>query len=210
MKYFLYLLTAISLFSCNQYQASKPKPFQKIPYYTSNDYKDSLVKKFIPDQDYDYWEYICIHNAYKNDEWGFDYDIVRFEGDSTQKKILKPQHQSLGFFPGCHPNWCVRQIAAVKNGKPKYVLTEDGAKTFIGSIDNIEEALYISLFNGYALDGDPNRNQYRINGNGYEMKLTKHSRYPLQKEAYTILIDKKGNLKATSEGVFAEGMEAYK
>jgi len=209
MKHLLYLFIIVSLFSCNKREDTKPKAFQKIPYNRSYDYRDSLVKKFIPNTKYDYWEYIAVHTSY-NAERNYDYDIVRFGGDTTFRKKLKEQSELLGFFSGGHPGWRIKQVAVVENGKPDYLLTADQVKPFLGTIDNLEEALYLALLSGYQLDSSDLRGSgYKITETGYEMHLMKFHEYPSRYESVEVFITKEGFMRTRSLGIYCKGYNCH-
>lgn len=202
MKYIFILF--ILLISCSQKEKQKQKPpFKKIKYDLSYNYKDSLVQKIIPGKVYDYWVYITIKDM--------NYNIILEKGDFLQKHKYetKLKDPSLGFFAGCHPHWCADYILTIKNNSLHFITTESEAISFLGTIDNFEEALLLAKLNGYTLDDDIRASAYRIVDDGFEMHLCKFSKSPLQKEFMEIIINKNGSMMAKSLGVYAIGIEAY-
>lgn len=198
-----YLFFFILLVSCSKKEETKEKHFVKINYNLSYDYKDSLIQKIIPNKNYDYYAYIGIR--------GSDFNILNEKGDTLKKHKyqIKLKDSSLGFFQGCHPRWCADYIVTIDNNHLQFITSEIDAGTFLGTIDNLEEALLLAQLKGYYLDNDVRGNGYRITDKGYELHLMKFSSDPLQKESVEITIDKHGNTWTKSLGIYARGRDAY-
>jgi hypothetical protein len=202
MKYIVILF--ILLVSCSKKEKIKTEPkFEKTKYDRSYNYKDSLVQKIIPNKDYDYYAYVTIR--------GQDHNIISEKGDILEKHKFetKLKDGSLGFFIGCHPNWCSDYIITIKNNYLHFIISETEASIFLGTIDNLEEALLLAKLKGYNLDNDIRGNSYRVTDKGYEMILMKFSNFPLQKESMEVIVDKNGNIESKSLGIYARGKEAY-
>ena len=202
MRYLSIIL--ILLISCSKKEDHNVEPkFEKIKYDITLNYKDSLVKRINPDDYYDYYAYIGIR--------GRDYITLLEKGDTLKKHKFETRlKDGSGFFTGCHPGWCTDYIVTIKNNYVHYILQENEVITFLGKIDNLEEALLVAKLKGYQIDMYKNTNSYRITDKGYEMRLMKFTEHPLQKEAVHIIVNKNGDIWAKSLGVIASGIDAYK
>jgi hypothetical protein len=188
--------------SCSKKEVPK---FQKIYYDLSYNYKDSLGTKIIPNKEYQYWAYMSYYQNYDIEK----YVVLKQGGDTLQKANLKTKPNKLGFFEGCHPNYCCNYAIVVENRKVKYLKTKEEFRSFLGNIDNLEEAILLARTYGYILDSDVKGSAYRIIDNSYELHLMKSHEYPPQKESVEIKIDKKGNTKIKSLGIYCKGRKCY-
>lgn len=203
MQYIISILLSLFLISsCSK--KSEPN-FQKIKYNLSSNYKDSLGTKIIPNKDYKYWAYITYYQNSSN----VKYIILKQSGDTLQKQKIKLDSTMRGFFEGCHPNYCCNFIIIIENNKIKYLKTIKEFKVFLGTIDNLEEAILLARLHNYILDTDIKGSAFRINNDVYELHLMKFHEYPPQKESIEIKIDKKGNIKTKSLGVYCKGQKCY-
>lgn len=188
--------------SCSKKEEPK---FQKIKYDLSYNYKDSLGTKINPNKEYQYWAYMSYyHNSNKEKN-----TILKQNGDTLQKKYINMKPNLMGFFEGCHPNYCCNYAIIIENNKAKYLKTKEEFRSFLGKIDNLEEAMLLARTYGYILDTDIKGSAYRIKDNVYELHLMKFHEYPPQKESIEIRIDKEGNIKTKSLGIYCKGQKCY-
>ncbi|AWH85723.1 hypothetical protein HYN59_11660 [Flavobacterium album] len=181
---------------------------QKIPYSTKDYYKDSLAQKIVPYKQYDYWAYIGVRDGHS----GYRHNIIYQHGDTLLKKThnIKLANDDKGFFPGCHPHWCVDYIAAIKDHKTIFITSEHDLKSFIGTINNLEEAMLIAKMNGYNIDYDTRGCSYKLTDKGFEVHLVKYTEYPLQKEFFKVTINQKGTITVDPTGIVIKGRDALK
>lgn len=195
----------ISLFVMSSCSKKEEPIFQKIKYDLSSNYKDSLGTKIIPNKNYQYWAYM----SYYQNSGKAKYTVLKQGGNTLQKQNIKKEPTLRGFFEGCHPNYCCNYIIIIENNKIKYLKTKEEFKEFIGTIDNLEEAMLLARTDDYILDTDIKGSAYRIKDDTYELHLMKFHEYPSQKESVEIKIDKKGNVKTKSLGIYCKGQKCY-
>ncbi|MFP9112772.1 hypothetical protein ACLI1A_02450 [Flavobacterium sp. RHBU_3] len=179
-----YTLISILLVSCTDRKAMEKTVECKIPKTPENEIPSCFwAKKIQPDKHYDYWAYVGYNLNYF-----YDKPIIKEAGDTLYRKYTLQKPPNLGFFHGCHPNFCSQFIIAVKNKKVRYIDTELKLRDFLGTIDNIEEALlYAASFNYYNTG-----NHYRVVNGNYQFNANKYSTYgrvALPSEKITITKD---------------------
>lgn len=91
----------------------------------------------------------------------------------------------------------------------RYLKSLKEFRFFLGDIDNLEEAMLLARTNGYILDTDIKGSAYRVKNGCYELHLMKFHEYPSRKESFEIKIDKKGNIKSKSLGVYCKEQNCY-
>lgn len=195
----------ISLFIMSSCSKKEEPKFQKIKYDLSSNYKDSLGTKIIPNKKYQYWAYM----SYYQNSGKEKHTVLKQGGDTLEKKHININHNILGFFEGCHPNYCCNYAVTVESDKLEYLKTKDQFRKFLGTIDNLEEAMLLARTYDYILDADIKGSAYRIINEYYELHLMKFHEYPPQKESIEIKIDKKGNIKTKSLGFYCKGQKCY-
>lgn len=196
----LMLLIFVGLASC----ANKEKAlvvnapaFKKIPFDLATDFRNTIALKIKPVREYQYWAYI----SHSHGHW----EIIKEGGDTLVKKNIHVKQDTFGFFQGCHPNFCCNYIVTLEKGVEKVIDTNEGFRAFLGTIDNLEEAVLLAISHGYWLDPDIRGSAFRINNGNYEMHLLKFSSHPLQKESVEVIVNKNGTIKTKSLGVYCKG-----
>ena len=183
--------------------------FNKNKYTTRDNYLDSLGKFINPNKKFQYWQYASYHSGYGETK----YVILKQGGDlSLRKKInekIKPNY-SVGIFQGGHPSFRCNYVSTIDNGKINYLKTVEEFRDFLGTIDNLEEAILFARTYGYILGSNPKQNEYRVLENGYILHLMKFNEFPVRVENIEVTISKDGYIKTKSLGIHCEGEDCYK
>lgn len=178
--------------------------FLKIGYSLKESYLDSLAKKIIPNRKYQYWQYVTYHQSSSKET----YIVLKEGGDSSLRKKIneKPRpNYNQGIFFGGHPSFRCNYIVTIDNGKIYNLKTEEEFRDFLGTIDNLEEAVLFARTYGYLLDNDIKGSAYRNLPNGFELHLMKYHEFPIRKESVEIKINRDGFVKTKSRGIYCEG-----
>jgi hypothetical protein len=194
----------------NENEMNKRTPnFLKINYSVKYNYRDSMAKHINPNKKYQYWQYAAYHHGMDNK---IRHTILKQGGDlSLRKKInekFSPPY-SVGIFHGGHPSFRCNYVSTIDNEKINYLKSEEEFRDFLGTIDNLEEAMLLAYTYGYQLDNDIRGSEYRKVENGYELHLMKFNDNPTYKESVEIRINKNGYIKTKSLGIYCEGRDCY-
>ena len=199
-------------FTANETKVQKTERtsnFQKINYSLRYNYRDSLGKHINPNKNYQYWQYAAYHAGIDGKT---KYTVLKQGGDlSLRKKInekFNPDY-SVGIFQGGHPSFRCNYISIIDNQKIIYLKTFEEFRDFLGTIDNLEEAMLLAETYGYKLDNDIEGSEYKKVQNGYELHLAKYNEFPRYKEIVDIVINKDGFIKTKSLGISCEGQDCY-
>ncbi len=182
--------------------------FYKIKYSLRDNYLDSLGKYINPNKKYQYWQYATYYDGGEK-----KYTILKQDGDLSLRKKIDEKNitdYSLGIFQGGHPSFRCNFISIVDNENVTYLKTEEEFRDFLGTIDNLEEAMLLARTYGYLLDGDIRASAYRKLANGFELHLMKYHQYPESRESIEISINKEGFIKTKSLGIYCEGRDCHK
>lgn len=218
-----YILFALFLFtSCQKKETHNNAPilnetdkskrtenFLKINYSVRYNYLDSLAKHLNPNKKYQYWQYATYYHGMDDKT---KHTILKQGGNlSLRKKITEkfnPEY-SVGIFQGGHPSFRCNYVSTIYNEKISYLKTEEEFRDFLGTIDNLEEAMLLAHTYGYLLDNDIRGSEYRKVENGYILHLLKFHEYPIYKESVEITVNKNGFIKTKSLGIYCEGSDCY-
>jgi hypothetical protein len=168
-----------------------------------------LGKKINPNKAYQYWQYATLRS------WVIDtiqYTILKEGGNTSLRNRISQKINPIkvvGIFQGGHPSYRCNYAIYIENEKVNYIKTEDEFRTFLGTIDNLEEALLLARTYGYSLDNDIKASEYREINDGYELHLMKFNEFQATKEAIEIKIKKDGSIKTKSLGIYCEGQKCY-
>jgi len=140
----------------------------------------NILKSIIPNDKTDFW--VLVYNTYGKDQ------EIKVSGT---KKSYTPQFSGFDLFPDEDSFY---YIAYSKNGQMNYVNDLAGLKTFIGKIDNVQEAAIDATVEGYFVDEEFED----IAGNYYEDKTNYYldlgkltsKECPYQKTHYTLTVNK--------------------
>jgi len=203
---FLILIAILSSCSKNENTKKEIGKFRKISYDLRYNYFDSIAKNIKPNLNYQYWQYATFYQQYG----GYipdKYTVLAQGGDTLQNKSINRKidpMKTIGIFQGGHPSYRCNYAVVVQNNKIHYINSEEEFRTFLGTIDNLEEAVMFARTYGYSVDSDIRGSQYREIDNGYELHLAKYHEFPQRKESMNVIITKNGFLKASSLGIYCK------
>ncbi|MFY8189154.1 MAG: hypothetical protein ACOVLC_14520 [Flavobacterium sp.] len=186
-------------FSANQLE-NKNEIFLEIPYQTTYNYLDSLGKKVHPNKEYDYWGYVTKSEFFATMDLN---NITLSEGGNNKlKKHIDYGNHTIGFFQGGQHSFRCNYAVIIDDEKVNYVITEEQFRDFLGTIDNLEEALLLAQTYGYTLDDEGKTNKYRIVHDGYILQLIKVSNYFESAEMVEVRISHDAAIKTKSLGIY--------
>ncbi len=193
----------------SEFKNNSEAKFHKIPYSLRFNYFDSLGTKINPNKNYEYWQYATFYQGYGKKE--IKYFVLKQGGDTLQRKKINEKINPIkviGIFQGGHPSYRCNYAIYIENQKIHYVKTEDEFRSFLGNIDNLEEAMLLARTYGYTLGNDKNTSGYRKIDNNYELQLSKFHDFPRSVESVEIKIGYDGTIKTKSLGILKD--EDYK
>lgn len=175
-------------------QNTVSQDFKKIPEILDN--PELLYPFIVPDKKYQYWSVL------RNNP---DPDLaVIYESQMPQYMTLNDLAPQKGFFQKCLGEDCFSYLMACENGRSVYFSTEQQLRDFIGSVDNLPEAVLIANTYGFSVD-TANRpgSSYKIDDRYISLYLSKTKNCPLTKESFLIRINRKtGKPDSKSNGVY--------
>ena len=124
--------------------------FQKINYSLKYNYLDSIGKKIVPNENFNYWAYSTYYERYGDGK--ISQTILKEGGNKILKKSITEKFKPYGIFEGGHPSYRCNYVTIIENQKVKYIRTDEELRNFIGDIDNLEEAILLAHTYGYQLD----------------------------------------------------------
>lgn len=174
-------------------QKAVSEDFKKIPEILDN--TELLYPFIVPDKKYSYW------SAFRNIE--DPEKAIIYESQMPDFMTLNDPAPEKGFFQQCTTNDCFSYILACKNNKTEYFNNEQQLRNFIGTVDNIPEALLIAKTYGFSFDSkDKLGGSYKIDDQYISMYLSKLNNNT-QKESFFVKINRKtGKLEAKSNGTY--------
>ncbi|WP_312992522.1 hypothetical protein [Chryseobacterium flavum] len=176
-------------------QIKVPDDYKKIPDIL--DTTDYLYPFIVPDKDYAYWRVLS------ND---MDYEkAVIYESQAPDFMTINEPVPERGFFQRCIGNNCFSYILACKNDRSVYFSNEQQLRDFIGTVDNLPEAILLAKTYGYSVDTSTLfTGAYKIEENHILMYLMQSKGCPVVKESFWVKINRKsGKLEARKNGIYA-------
>lgn len=177
-------------------QIKVPDDYKKIPDIL--DTAEYLYPFIIPDKEYAYWRVLS------ND---MDYEkAIIYESQAPDFMTINEPVPERGFFQKCIGNNCFSYILACKNERSFYFSNEQQLRDFIGTVENLPEAILLAKTYGYSVDTS-NRftGSYKIEDRHISMYLMQSKGCPAVKESFWVKINRKtGKLEAKSNGVYAK------
>lgn len=191
-------IIAFSLIFSNLFysQITVPADYKKIPDIM--DTVDYLYPFIVPDKDYAYWRVLSNDTDYEK--------AVIYESQAPDFMTINEPVPEKGFFQKCMGNNCFSYILACKKERSVYFSDEVQLRDFIGSIDNLPEAILIAKTYGYSVD-PKNRftGAYKIDDRYISLYALQSKGCPAVKESFLIKINRKnGKLEAKSNGIYAK------
>lgn len=169
-------------------QKTVPADYQKIPEILDN--PELLYPFIVPDKKYDYWS--VLKNNPDPDK------AVIYESQTPDFMTLNDSTPTKGFFQKCLGEDCFSYVLACDRGRTQYFSDEQQLRNFIGSVDNLPEAILIANTYGYIVDtGNRLSSSYKTDERHISLYLTKVTDISKAKESFLIKINRKsGKLEA--------------
>ncbi|MEJ5104833.1 hypothetical protein [Chryseobacterium sp. MYb328] len=188
---FLFFLASEFIYS----QAVISDEYHKIP--DSLHFKDDLYKSIIPDKKYENWKVMRKYDSlreellYENKSW-------------LDEKNIRTHSPDQGFFVECMPDWCFTYIRILDNKKFRYIDSEEELRSFIGYVDNIQEALLIAKTYGFWFDQkDPVGGSFKQDEDYFYLYLAKFENCPVSRESFFIKLNRKTRaFESQTKGVY--------
>lgn len=189
------LFPTLLLFSALVFsQKAIPNDYKKIPEILDN--TELLYPFIVPDKKYNYWS--VLRNNPDPDK------AIIYESQMPDFMTINDPAPEKGFFQKCLGEDCFSYVIACENSRSRYFSTEQQLRDFIGTVDNLPEAILISNTYGYTVDtANQLSSSYKIEGNTITLYLSKTKNCPLTKESFIIKINRKsGKFEAKSNGIY--------
>ncbi len=166
--------------------------FQKLSSSKSD--TEELLKKIAPNKNVQYWQLERIPN-WKDESKNFEILFTKGSYKSTET-LPDYGNNGNGFFSDCQPLYCAYRIAFLENNVWKIVRSKEELKSFIGEIDNENEAYLIGKINDYSIDYYSEKgNGFLKSKDGYKIKMMIYNNCPESKESFTLLITNEGKIQ---------------
>lgn len=188
----VFVLTSGLFFS--QTAKTIPTDYRKIPEILDTvDYLYPFVK---PDKKYAYWKVLRNINDPEK--------AIIYESQMPDYMTINEPPPSQGFFQEYVTENCFSYVIACKSERAEYFTNEQQLRDFIGSVDNISEALLVAKTYGYTFDSKNKLGgSYKMENDYFLLYLSKSKDCPAPKESFFIRINKKtGKLEAKSNGLY--------
>lgn len=190
------IMLSLILSSLLPAQIKVPDDYKKIPDIL--DTTEYLYPFVIPSKEYAYWRVLT------NDP---DADkAVIYESQAPLFMTINEPVPEKGFFQKCIGDGCFSYILACKKERPVYFSNEQQLRDFIGTVDNLPEAVLLAKTYGYSIDTQ-NRftGSYKIENHSISLYAFQSKGCPVTKESFLIKINKKtGKLEAKSNGIYSK------
>lgn len=192
MKFALatFILLSNILFSQN----TVPGDYKNIPQILDN--TELLYPFIIPDKKYEYW------SVFRNNP---DPDkAIIYESQAPEYMTINDPAPEKGFFQKCLGEDCFSYLIACENSQSKYFSNEKQLRDFIGTVDNLPEAILIANTYGYTVDTTNNlSSSYKMENHHILMYLSKIKGNTDTKESFLVKINRKtGKLESKSNGIY--------
>lgn len=177
-------------------QITVPDDYKKIPDIL--DTVDYLYPFIVPSKDYAYWRVLNNDNDYEK--------AVIYESQAPDFMTINEPVPERGFFQKCMGNNCFSYILACKKDRSVYFSNEQQLRDFIGTVDNLPEAILLAKTYGYSVD-TKNRfsGAYKMDDRHISMYVMQSKGCPAVKESFWVKINRKtGKLEAKSNGVYSK------
>lgn len=175
-------------------QNTVPSDFKKIPEILDN--TELLYPFIVPYRKYEYW------SVFRNNQ---DPDkAVIYESQAPEFMTINDPSPEKGFFQKCLGENCFSYLIACENSKSKYFSNEQQLRDFIGSVDNLPEAILMAQTYGFTFDSaNLSGGAYKIEDHYITLYLSKSKSCPLTKESFLVKINRKtGKIDSKSKGIY--------
>ncbi|HCA06362.1 hypothetical protein [Chryseobacterium sp.] len=186
--------TSLILSSLFFAQTTVPDDYRKIPNIL--DTTEYLYPFIVPDKDYGYWRILTNDTDPEK--------AVIYESQMPDFMTINEPLPQKGFFQKCIGNRCFSYILACKKERSVYFSSEQQLRDFIGTVDNLPEAILLAQTYGFSVDtGDKAGSSYKIEDRHINLYLSKSKGCPEIRESYFIKINRKnGKLESKNNGVY--------
>ncbi|SIQ55847.1 hypothetical protein SAMN05880574_11646 [Chryseobacterium sp. RU37D] len=142
-----------------------PSDLKKIPEIMDN--TELLYPFIVPDKKYTYW------SVFRNN---LDPDkAIIYESQMPDFMTINDPAPEKGFFQKCLGEDCFSYLITCENGRSKYFSTEQQLRDFIGTVDNLPEAILIANTYGYTVDSsDKLGSSYKMDDAFFYLYLSKN------------------------------------
>lgn len=175
-------------------QTTVPDDYRKIPDIL--DTTEYLYPFIVPDKDYGYWRILTNDTDPEK--------ALIYESQMPDFMTINEPLPQKGFFQKCIGNRCFSYILACKKERSVYFSSEQQLRDFIGTVDNLPEAILLAQTYGFSVDtGDKAGSSYKIEDRHINLYLSKSKGCPEIRESYFIKINRKnGKLESKNNGVY--------
>lgn len=175
-------------------QTTVPDDYRKIPDIL--DTTEYLYPFIVPDKEYDYWR------VFTNDT--DPEKAVIYDSQMPEFMTINEPIPEKGFFQKCIGNRCFSYILACKKERSVYFSSEQQLRDFIGTVDNLPEAILIAQTYGFSVDTSHKLGaSYKIEDKNISLYISKSKGCPEIKESYFVKINRKtGRLESKNNGVY--------
>ena len=210
MRLLLLLLLALAA-SCKRAEplaVAKSLPeyseFKTFGYDYSTYYFDLRPKSIIPDKPYQYWAYVGYNHRFEPQSEKFV--ILKEGGDTLLRRGIDSVPASKGFFWRGLYDMRSDFIVIIENDSLRYISTISKLRDFLGTIDNVNEAVLLAETFHYVPDYESGGNDYRMVNGAFELQLIAVDpvptcvggmEYDIEKK---VTVTKEGFIKAVSRG----------
>lgn len=193
----LIIITSLVLSNLFFAQTVVPDDYRKIPDIL--DTTEYLYPFIVPDKEYAYWRVLTN-----------DTDIekaVIYESQMPDFMTINEPLPEKGFFQRCLGNACFSYILACKKERSVYFSSEQQLRDFIGTVDNLPEAILLAKTYGFSVDTSHKvSGSYKIEDKHIYLYASKSQGCPEIKESYFIKINRKnGKLESKNKGIYFKG-----
>lgn len=173
-------------------QKTIPNDFKKIPEILDN--TELLYPFIVPDKKYNYWS--VLRNNPDPDE------AIIYESQMPDFMTINDTAPKKGFFQKCLGESCFSYLIACENSQSRYFSNEQQLRDFIGSVDNLPEAILIANTFGYTVDSTNKLgSSYKMEDQYVSMYLSRFKNNSEVKESFFIKINRKtGKLEVKNNG----------
>ncbi|WP_223607560.1 hypothetical protein [Chryseobacterium sp. OSA05B] len=175
-------------------QTTVPDDYRKIPDIL--DTTEYLYPFIVPDKDYGYWRILTNDTDPEK--------AVIYESQMPDFMTINEPLPEKGFFQKCIGNRCFSYILACKKERSVYFSSEQQLRDFIGTVDNLPEALLLAQTYGFSVDiSNKAGSSYKMEDRHIALYLSKSKGCPEIRESYLIKINRKnGKLESKNNGVY--------
>lgn len=175
-------------------QTTIPDDYKKVPEILDN--TELLYPFIVPGKEYSYWRVLTNDTDPEK--------AVIYESQMPDFMTINEPLPEKGFFQQCMGNRCFSYILACKKERSVYFSNEQQLRDFIGTVDNLPEAILLIQTYGFKIDtSNKLSGSYKIEDQYIYLYASKSKGCPEMKESYFIKINRRtGKLESKNNGVY--------